>query len=96
MRIATFLGESCQLCLPSVLYVAVKLYLSVFLFDVENLMWIWLFQFPSSLIYIVSELGSVKRKRAFEHVQYAQVRIILLMRKVSSGPLLSIHIFCNI
>ena len=40
-------------------------------------------------------LGRAKRKRAFEHAQNAQIQIILCMRKVSSGPLLSIRIFWN-
>ena len=30
-------------------------------------------------------------KNAFEHVQNAQIQIILRMREVSSGPMLSIH-----
>ena len=48
-RVATFLG--CHLCLPYVLLVAVLLYLSVFPFNDENLMCIWLDQLLSSLIY---------------------------------------------
>ena len=32
-----------------------------------------------------------KQKCTFEHAQNAQIQIILRMRKVSSGPLLSIH-----
>ena len=44
------LGKSCQLCLPSVYFVAASLYLSVFPFGVGGLMWIWLYQFLSSLI----------------------------------------------
>ena len=35
----------------SVLFVSDLLYLFVFPMDVENLMWIWLYQFPGSLIY---------------------------------------------
>ena len=31
-RVATFLGKSCQLCLPSVHFAAAELYLSVFPF----------------------------------------------------------------
>ena len=36
-------------------------------------------------------IGRVKRKSAFEHAQNAQIQIILRMRKVPPGPLLSIH-----
>ena len=39
-------------------------------------------------------MDSVKRKWAFEHAQNVQIRIIL--RKVSSGPLLSIYTFYSI
>ena len=46
-----YLGKICQLCLPSVHFVIALLYLSVFLFGVWNLIWIWLYQFPSSLSY---------------------------------------------
>ena len=49
--ITTFLGKGYQLCLPSVHFVATLLYLSVIPFDVGGLMWIWLYQFPSSLIH---------------------------------------------
>ena len=38
-------------------------------------------------------MGQPKRKRVFEHVQNAQIQIILRMRKVPTGPLLSIHTF---
>ena len=41
-------------------------------------------------------MGRIKRKSAFEHAQNAQIHIILHMRKVSSGHLLSIEIFCSI
>ena len=34
-------------------------------------------------------LGGVKRKRAFKHAPNAQIQIILRMRKVPSGPLLT-------
>ena len=37
-----------------------------------------------------------KWKRALEHVQNAQILIILLICRVSFGPLLSIHMFCSI
>ena len=46
------MGNGCQFCLPPVHVVAVLLYLSVLPFHVENLIWIWLYQFQSSLIYI--------------------------------------------
>ena len=36
-------------------------------------------------------MGHMKRKCAFEHAQNVQIQIILLMHKVSFGPLLSIH-----
>ena len=39
-RIPTFLGKSCQLCLPPVHSVVALLYLSVFPFGVGGLMWI--------------------------------------------------------
>ena len=41
-------------------------------------------------------MGHVKQKSAFEHVQNAQVQIILRMRKVSSGHLLSINTLYSI
>ena len=41
-------------------------------------------------------MGRVKRKRDFEHEQNEQVHVILRMRKVSYGLLLSIHTFCSI
>ena len=50
-RVFTFLGKSFQLCLPSVHFVAALLYLSVFPFGFLVLVWIWLYQFLSSLIY---------------------------------------------
>ena len=43
-----------------------------------------------------SKMDRIKRKKGFEHVQNAQIQIILCMCKVSSGPLLSIHTFCSI
>ena len=48
-RVATFLRQSCQLCLQSVHFLAAKSYLPVFPFCVGGLMWIWLYQFLSSL-----------------------------------------------
>ena len=36
-----------------------------------------------------------KRKSAFEYAQYAQIKINQRMRKVSSGPLLSIYTLCG-
>ena len=41
-------------------------------------------------------MALVNRKSVFEHVQNAQIQIILHMHKVSSGPLLYIHAFCSI
>ena len=41
-------------------------------------------------------MGRVKRKRALEHEQNAQIQIYLRMRKVLSVRLLSIHAFCSI
>ena len=40
--------------------------------------------------------GPFERKRPFEHAQNAQIATILRKRKVSSGPLLSIHTFFSI
>ena len=46
---------------------------------------------------VLSTLGKlVKRKRAFEHAQHAQIQIILRMRKVPSGPMVYIHILRSI
>ena len=36
-------------------------------------------------------MGGIKWKSALEHVHNTQIQIILSMRKVSSGHLLSIH-----
>ena len=36
-------------------------------------------------------LVCIKRKSAYKHVPYAQIQIILRMRKISFRPLLSIH-----
>ena len=44
-----FLEKCCQFCLPSVHFVVALLYIS---FGVGGLMWIWLYQFLSSLIYL--------------------------------------------
>ena len=41
-------------------------------------------------------MGHVKPNSAFEHAHNAHSQIILRMRKVSSGPLLSIRLFCSI
>ena len=41
-------------------------------------------------------MGRVKRRSAFEHAQNAPIHIILHMRKVLSGHLLSTEIFCSI
>ena len=38
-------------------------------------------------------LDHIKRQSVFDHVQNMQIQIIML--EVPSGPLLSIHIFCN-
>ena len=43
--------ERSAICLPSVHFVIALLYLSDFPFGVGVLMWIWLYQFLSSLIY---------------------------------------------
>ena len=42
------------------------------------------------------QMGPIKRKSALEHVQNAQIQLILHMHKVSSGPVLSVHTFCSI
>ena len=42
------------------------------------------------------DIDRIKRKSVFELAQNAQIQIILRMRKVSSGSLLSIHAFCII
>ena len=42
------------------------------------------------------ETGHVMRKSVFKHAQNTQIQIILRMRKVSSGPLLSIYTFNSI
>ena len=52
-RVATFLGKSCQLCLPSVHYVAASLCLPAFPFGVNGFMWILFCLFLSSLIYFI-------------------------------------------
>ena len=41
-------------------------------------------------------MGRVKRKSAFEHAQNVRIHIILHMRRVSSGQLLSIETFYSI
>ena len=41
-------------------------------------------------------MGSAMRKRTFEHAQDMQIHIILHVREVTSGPLLSIETFCSI
>ena len=41
-------------------------------------------------------IGHVKPKSAFEHVQNAQIKTILLMHKVLSRPLLSSYTFCSL
>ena len=41
-------------------------------------------------------MAHVKRKSAFEHVQNVQIQIILHMRKISTGRLLSIQAFFSI
>ena len=50
-RVPTFLEKSCQFYLSFIHFVAALMYLSVFPFGVEGLMWIWLYQFQGSLIY---------------------------------------------
>ena len=35
-------------------------------------------------------------KGVFEHAQNVQIQILMHMRKMSSGPLLSIYLFCSI
>ena len=39
--------------------------------------------------------GLRQAKSVIEHAQNAQIHIILLMRKVSSWPVLSSHTFCS-
>ena len=47
---------------------------------------------PSPLVcHNVDSMGHVKGKSAFEYVQNAPIQIIIDMRKVSPGPLFSIH-----
>ena len=41
-------------------------------------------------------MGRIMLNSAFEHVHNAQIHIILHVRKVSSGPLPSVHIFFSI
>ena len=48
------------------------------------------------IMYGWHNMDSVKWKRAFDNVQNVRIQIILRMRKVSSGPLFSIHTFCSI
>ena len=48
------------------------------------------FSFPTCTTYDIY-LGRVKQNNVFEHVQNTQIQIILRIRKVSSGPFLSIH-----
>ena len=52
-RVATFSGKGCKPHLLFILFVGVSLYLSVFLFHVGDLVWTRLYQFLSSLIYLV-------------------------------------------
>ena len=41
-------------------------------------------------------MGHIKRKSAFEHVQNAQIQIILRMRKISSGHIYyTVQLFCS-
>ena len=47
-------------------------------------------------MFIVDLVHVVKRNKYFVHVQIARIQVTLRMRKVSSGPLFSIHTFCNI
>ena len=42
------------------------------------------------MVFFADKCGHVKWKRVFEHAQNVQIHIILHMRKVSSGHLLSI------
>ena len=42
------------------------------------------------------DIGRTKRNNISAHAQNAQIQIILNMRKVHSGHLHSIHIFCRI
>ena len=44
----------------------------------------------------LTTFGLLKWKSAFEHVQIVHIQIILHMRNVSSGPLLSIRTFCSV
>ena len=46
---------------------------------------------PRETLFIIR----VKRKSGLQHAQNVQIRIILRMRKISSGPLFSYHTFCN-
>ena len=41
-------------------------------------------------------MGRVKRKKAFEHLQNVRIHVILHMRKVSSGHLLSMETFYSV
>ena len=42
------------------------------------------------------KVGRFKRKSTLEHAQNVRIHIILRIRKVSSGSLLSIDTFCSI
>ena len=46
-----------------------------------------------SFVAVTYLLGHVKQKRVFKYAQKVWIYIILCMRKVSSGPLLSIDTF---
>ena len=51
---------------------------------------------PISMLLRASYIGRVKRKSAFEHAKNVRIHIVLRIRKVSSGPLLSMDTFYGI
>ena len=57
-------------------------------FQIQSLLW-----GISSVLW--SWCGPYQTKKCLWTWQYTQIQIILRMRKVSSGPLLSIHTFCS-
>ena len=63
--------KSCQLCLPSVHFVAVLVFLSVFPFGVKGLVRTRLYQFLSTLIYFVKQ--PTECQRGISHFEYGRI-----------------------
>ena len=50
----------------------------------------------ASIPTVKAHVDYIKQKSTLEHVQNVQIQFIQHMCKISSQPLLSIHIFCSI